>query len=321
MKDDCKIVVRPRGGLCNRMYVIAATHTLARRVNKKAKIVWVIDWRLGTRYEDLFQPLEGLSLDTYFWKGAEQKGSMLERACAAYYSTTVFNTTKLSQHTSRLSILANLPYYSEIRWRLLRWTKQQLRRAEFDVIIESGQTRSGLAESEIENVRRSKKTLMITNHEFIEPDIEYGTFFRLQPELRKLVDTATQDITNETIGVHIRRTDHGRAIQKSPEEAFRHAMRKEINQNPDVTFFLATDSAETKQSFQREFGDRILSNDVPLTRRSTSGLQGAIIDLYGLARTRKVLGSQVSTFSGMAAKIGGIPLVRISQEDTLSLQR
>lgn len=320
MKDGCEIVVRPRGGLCNRMYVIAAAHTLARRVNKKAKIVWVIDWRLGTRYEDLFQPLEGLSFDTYFWKGAEQEGSMLERARAAYYSTTVFNTTKLSQHTSRLSVLANLPYYSEIRWRLLRWTKQQLRRAEFDVIIESGQTRSGLAESEIENVRRSKKTFMITNHEFIEPDIEYGTFFRLQPELRKLVDTATQDITNETIGVHIRRTDHGRAIQQSPEEAFRHAMRKEVKQNPDATFFLATDSAETKQSLQEAFGSRILSADVPLTRKSTNGIQGAITDLYGLAKTKKILGSHASTFSGMAAKIGGIPLVRVSSEEAIPIQ-
>lgn len=312
MSNKCKIVVRPRGGLCNRMHVIAASHTLAKKIGGKAKIVWVVDWRLGTRYEDLFQPIEGIPFDTYFWKGGEQEGSMLERAYAAYYSTTVFDATKLPDHNPKFFNLTDLPYYPAIRWRSLRWAKQKIRSAEFDLVIENGETKTGLTEDKIEAIRQSKKTLLITNHEFIESDIAYGTLFNLQPELRRLVDAATQKITDNTVGVHIRRTDHDRAIRQSPEESFRCAMEKEIKENRDVTFFLASDSAETKQSLKQEFGRRILFNDIPLTRKSTSGIQGAIVDLYGLARTKKILGSHVSTFSGMAARIGGIPLVRVS---------
>lgn len=286
------IVVRPRGGLCNRMQVIAATHTIAAQLSKCAEIVWVVDWEMGARYDELFEPIEDMPLTTYRWMGAEREGSILERARASYYSVA--------------------------QRRPIRWLNRQLRRLEFDLIIGNEDTKGRLAESKIAAIQRSKKALMVTNHEFIKPDIAYASLFTLQPKLKELVDVAVKDITDHTIGVHIRRGDHGRAIKQSPENAFRRVIEEEIKENPNATFFLATDSAETKKSFQKEFSDRILSNDVPLTRKSTSGLQGAIIDLYGLARTKKILGSQVSTFSSMAAKIGEIPLVRVSSEEVVS---
>lgn len=320
-ENNCRIVVRPRGGLCNRMHAIAATYTLARKIGRKAKVVWVVDWSLGTRYENMFQPIENIVFDTYRWKGAEQRGTMLERAYAAYYSTTVFDTTRLHDYSPKIFSLTDLPHYSAVRWRLLRWVKQQLRSFEFDLVIESEQTKKGLTNEEVEAVQQSGKTLIITNYEFIKPETTYSSLFKLKPQLRKLVDDATQNVTDRTIGVHIRRGDHERAIRQSPEDAFRRAMKEEIEKDPNATFFLATDSEETKQSLQKEFDNRrILSNDVPLTRKSTSGLQGAIIDLYSLARTRKILGSRVSTFSGMAAKIGGIPLLRVSSKEMASMQ-
>lgn len=321
MKDRCGIVVRPQGGLCNRMRAIAATYTLARKVDKKTQLVWVVDGELGACYEELFQPIEGIPVTTYRWGGAEQKGSILERMRAAYYSKTIFNpSSNLLHGPSKVLDLTNLPKYRAVRWKLLRWIKRQARRVEFDLAILQGPAKSKLTESEIESITSSRKTLIITQYEFIKPDIPYETLFRLQPKLKELVDTAARNITDQTIGVHIRRTDHGRAIEKSPESAFRRVMKTKIKVDPDATFFLATDSAETKKSLQEEFGDRILSNDVPLTRGNTSGLQGAVIDLYCLAQTKKILGSHVSSFSKVAAKIGGIPLVRVSPENEVTTQ-
>jgi hypothetical protein len=268
------------------MRVMAATYTLAARTNKKAKVVWVVDWEMGARYEDLFQPIDHIPVDTYWWKGAEREGNLIERAWASYYSVS--------------------------DRRIIRWTNQQLRRLEFDFVVANDQAKRGLAAREIQAVQEAEKVLFTTHHDFIKPEVEYSELFNLQPELKRLVDAAAHDITDQTIGVHIRRGDHGRAIRQSPEEAFRRAIEKKIEENPDVTFFLATDSAETKQRLQDEFGSYILTNDVPLTRENASGLQGAVIDLYCLARTQKIFGSCVSTFSSTAAKIGDIPLVRIS---------
>jgi len=274
-ETDGTLVVRPRGGLCNRMQVIAAAHTLARRTGKELNVVWVIDWRLGASYGSLFQPIEGVKIDVFEWEG-----NLREWAYATYYSVA--------------------------QRRIFQWVNRQIRQYDFDLVIDNDHTKNGISREVIDHVHRSNKVFMLTNHEFIEPEVRYDQFFRLTPGLERAVHTASEKIDKNTVGVHIRRGDHGRAIRKSPENAFRRLMHREIEKNPEVTFFLASDSAETKRRFGEEFVDRIVANELTLQRDSVSGVEGAVVDLYCLAKTTKIIGSQVSTFSEMAAKIGGI---------------
>jgi hypothetical protein len=51
------LVLRPVGGLCNRMLAIASAIQLAKDSNKSLKIIWERDAMLNASFEDLFKAL------------------------------------------------------------------------------------------------------------------------------------------------------------------------------------------------------------------------------------------------------------------------
>lgn len=108
------------------------------------------------------------------------------------------------------------------------------------------------------------------------------------------------------MGVHIRRTDNALSIAQSPTRLFIERMKKEIEQNSDTTFYLASDSEEDKRSIVNRFGNRVFTSVHKADRNSLEGMQEALIELYLLSRTRHVLGSVHSSFSETAAQIGKI---------------
>ena len=120
----------------------------------------------------------------------------------------------------------------------------------------------------------------------------------------------TRDFSAHPVGVHIRRTDNLPAIGKSSTEAFISSMDQELETHPDTVFYLATDDREEEAALREAFGDLILSNkDRDLSRDSISGIQDAMIDLYSLASTQKIIGSYFSSFTDIAADMHGIPKV------------
>ncbi|MBI4747970.1 MAG: hypothetical protein HY774_05745 [Acidobacteria bacterium] len=136
--------------------------------------------------------------------------------------------------------------------------------------------------------------------------------FRLIPELQERVETEASRFGAYTVGLHIRRTDHVRAIANSTTQKFIVAMQAEIAQHPSARFFLATDSPEEETTLRQFFPDRILTYQKrTLDRNSPEGIQDAVVDLYCLARTQKILGSIGSSFSRTASRIGECPLTMI----------
>lgn len=109
--------------------------------------------------------------------------------------------------------------------------------------------------------------------------------------------------------MHIRRTDNQPAIGKSSTDAFLDSMKKEIAADPDTMFYLATDDMREETRLREVYPDRILSNQNRCLRRdSQEGMQDALLDLYCLAATRKIIGSYFSSFTDIAADMHGIPL-------------
>ena len=76
----------------------------------------------------------------------------------------------------------------------------------------------------------------------------------------------------------------------------------------DTSIFLATDSTAVKKEFIDAFGARIITPQEEACRDSISGIRGGVVDLWTLASTQKIYGSAGSSFSPMAASIGGVPL-------------
>ena len=114
-----------------------------------------------------------------------------------------------------------------------------------------------------------------------------------------------------TVGVHIRGTDWGYipAVEKIITR-----MHAEVELDPNVKFFLASDGDERGQKVVDTFGDRLImyKNTRRARRRTLRGTQDAVVDLFGLASTSRIIGLDYSTFPILAALISNKPLLRIA---------
>lgn len=139
--------------------------------------------------------------------------------------------------------------------------------------------------------------------------------FHPTDEIQAKITALTDRFAPHMVGVHIRRTDNVTAIGKSGTDAFIRAMEAELAADPDVRFFLATDERKEEALLREHFGDKILSNENRiLDRNSAQGMQDAMIDLYGLAATDKILGSFWSSFTDVAAQMRGIPRIIVGED-------
>jgi hypothetical protein len=143
---------------------------------------------------------------------------------------------------------------------------------------------------------------------------------RLTPvaAIRDDLDRVTAPFAPPTVGVHIRRGDRlalkDTALEtlRSSERAFVRAMDGVLAANPNAMFFLATDTADVEDRFKARYGAMLLTN--PSKRFVSSVLdqpkdnqRDAVIDLFALARTSRILGSHNTSFTDMAATLSGVP--------------
>ena len=109
------------------------------------------------------------------------------------------------------------------------------------------------------------------------------------------------------VGLHIRRSDNEMSIKYSPTELFLEAIEKEIESNPSVKFYLATDDSQEEKLITERFGDRICTYRKRSVDRNTEvAIVDAMIDLTNLASCKKIYGSYYSSFSDVAAIWGNI---------------
>lgn len=128
------------------------------------------------------------------------------------------------------------------------------------------------------------------------------------PTLQARINEIVSRFAPHTIGIHIRRTDNTMSQQHSRLQDFHAAVQHEIAQDEQVRFFLCTDDAAVKAEFRERYGERILTQTSPVTRKTLAGMQDAVVDLWCLAHTQKILGSYWSSFTDMAAELRQIPL-------------
>lgn len=131
----------------------------------------------------------------------------------------------------------------------------------------------------------------------------------LQPiaRLRSRIDEASGGFGAHTIGVHVRRTDHVTSREQSPDAIFFTALDACIEQDDAAEFCLCTDDGDTLARFRERYGRRIITRaDRQLGRDSVGAIEDAVVDIFSLARCTRILGSEWSSFSRLAAQLGGI---------------
>lgn len=169
----------------------------------------------------------------------------------------------------------------------------------------------------LENRKARYLFLVIVTCENFFPSSEFrNDLFQLLPEVEELVKKETASFDENTIGVHIRRQDNEISIMNSPLELFEDRMHSEIKECPVTKFYIASDDYHVKNKFEDSplWKDKIMFTKGSLSRDSREGILQAVVELYTLAKTKKIIGSYWSSFSEIAAELGKIPLEVIKKE-------
>ena len=146
------------------------------------------------------------------------------------------------------------------------------------------------------------------------------SYYRHLKPLPNILDEVKKAVErhSDLVGVHVRRADHQVATRRSPLSSFVDAMEAEIEKNQLTKFFVASDSDDIVDKLVFQFPGRIITfSKTSLARDRETSIIDAMIDLYSLSRTRKIIGSYSSSFSEEAAKIGNIELMTIDIDDAV----
>lgn len=266
------ITVKPTSGFANRLRVIDSSLLLAKNYNHDLRIIWERNYELNCRFWKIF---------------SEELG---------------FNVTE--KYVSRL-------------------------KAKFSKKIPGMMKRSGikfpfgydivLVDDEIEKIKkisndfsfcRDADKIYIHSCHYFFVDKSSFKWFKPSENITKQADRYISGFSDNTIGVHIRRGDNITSIKYSRLSEFIRLMRIETERNENCQFFLATDSPIEEEKLKKEFGKRIITHKKILNRNSEQGIIDAIVDLWCLASTNKIIGSHYSSFSEVAAQLKGIELVQ-----------
>jgi hypothetical protein len=136
-----------------------------------------------------------------------------------------------------------------------------------------------------------------------------GKIFTPRKSILDRVSALTSCFSATTIGVHIRRTDHIKAMAACSVDDYIAEMDRLAQGDAQMKFYLATDDAAVKQKIVDKFGDRIITQQTRLSRSDNEGMVGSVVDLWALAATRQIIGSYGSSYSELAAELGNIEMV------------
>jgi hypothetical protein len=141
----------------------------------------------------------------------------------------------------------------------------------------------------------------IFHNDFHSRGIKILRRIQIHPSIQKM----TEGVKDGLVGIHIRRTDHVKCIEASPLALFEEYLEKADRGN----FYLATDDAEVKTAFKEKFTKHFIASPVvKLGRLSKEQQIHGIIDWLLLQKCTKIVASQGSSFSELAAWRAGIPL-------------
>jgi hypothetical protein len=267
-----KLTLIPSGGLANRIYAISSALGYCRDNNIQLRVIWFKDRGMGANFHHILVSNPDIK--------------DVEIIDARWYHS-----------------LYNKPRKGNL------WLPAIWQRFFFNKRINEFETNTTLR-SLIESIHTSacNKIHLISFSLFYEWE---GMFDWFKPItiIQNQIDKQISIFSGkQAIGVHIRRSDNERSIAESPTCLFVHKMRQEIETDPSVIFYLASDSVQEKQTLKELFGDKIITPSQKVERKSEQGIINALIELYTLASTRKIYGSSHSTYSALAAKIGKIPM-------------
>ncbi|MFR4128824.1 MAG: Nodulation protein Z (NodZ) [Roseburia inulinivorans] len=272
------IIIEPCAGLGNRMLALASAYEMAKKLDRKLMVIWKHEAGCNICSKDLFDisHIQVIDIGENGWKKEP-------------IETLKGNYIKRKYR----GIASSFVECDEIE----KWK------------VEGGYHK-------IEEKIAMQKTIYIKSYTNL-CEISRASFEILKPAEAVIQrgKNIFEKISEKTVGVHIRRTDHKDAIEKSPLELFYDRMEDEIEKH-DANFYVTTDDAEVLMKLKSQFSEKrlIIYEDKILDRNSTIGIQDALVDMICLSKCRKIIGSYRSTFSLIPSIMGEINLEMVIKD-------
>ena len=269
-----KISFVPVGGLANRFRAMASALALAEKTGSKLDFYWFQDWALNAPFDALFQPIhiEGVAI----------------------HPSSPVNL-----------LIYNRPRKKNL-WIPLVFQKLLFRNRLYEKTIYKLRLQTGY----FTNFVKEGRSYIASYHAVIPYEQRHlQALFKPVAEVQKALDERLQKMSEQYIGVHIRRTDNVDSIQHSPTELFYEQLDAELKLHPQTSIYLATDSEEVKKAFSERYGKNVTFSHQAADRNSISGIREALVEMLLLAHAQKIYGSYGSSYSELAADFGGNELI------------
>lgn len=273
------IIVRPVGGLANRMRVVAATVALAERCGTTVKCYWESNSELGANFLDLFKDSGRFAISS----GNEGK--------------------LLSSYKPGLCRQILSYCWNRVRGIHYYFTAGNVE----NVVSGSDSSDCHLFFDMIEPLVCAGKNVCFVSGNYLA-DLTDVSMFEPVESIQNTINEFASVFSEHTYGLHIRRTDNTWAIEHSPISMFCEVVEKKLNEDSDAKFYLSTDDPGTVSYLHNKYNDSIIVRPKSYGRDSLDAMKDAVVDMCLLARTSAIYGSFYSSFSEMAALIGNRPL-------------
>lgn len=276
------IIVKPVGGLANRMRVLAAAVQLAESLGDSVQCIWVASDELGASYTELFKKSDRFVL-------VENKDIKLKSS---------YKKDKIKR------LLADI-------WNKIHGVDYYFSIANVDAINNASGDYSCFFRK-ISPLLKKGKTVFFSSGSYLA-ELQGASLFEPTDELQGKIIEYASHFSQNTYGLHIRRTDNIWAIESSPLELFKKLIEDGIESNHDIVYYLSTDDKEVSKNISDSYGSHILVREKKYGRDSLAAMKDAVVDMWLLAKTQHIYGSYYSSFSEMSALIGKVKLTIVKQ--------
>ena len=277
--------VTDRLGIGNRLIPMGCVLSLAAELNYSPMMIWTSDEIIGgANFEDLFEPTD---LPFELVEGREAR---IMRAILFMHSSRLPPPKRISKRLRRLV--------------LLQYGKR--------IELPNGKIQAKFKDLLATNLLSFSK-IAFSTFGFIR----YGcdlSWLKPAPLIACRVTELKQEFAPNTVGVHIRGTD---CPYYPPVEKMITRMHTEVELDPNVKFFIASDGDQAEKRIFDVFGERLIkTNQSP--RTTLNGQQDAVVDLFGLASTSRIIGGGYSSFPLLASLVGNTPFLSMKNPSPIA---
>ncbi|PXF45642.1 hypothetical protein BWQ96_04546 [Gracilariopsis chorda] len=336
------LFIHTQNGLGNRLRALASGLAIARATQRVPVVVWEKDPHLGADIAEIFSTsANGSDIDTVLYKDLVVMHSFAEWRTVAAANCTWHGVSYMEK--DGLGAEPSVVMHFQMPNRTVDASESMRVARDVKVSDTKVQLTARHVELHDGDARLNSNggLIHVGKHVYFksayvantEPD-ELSTRSVVNHELRQLrpsaavmqiVDSLDGGALRNAIGVHIRsrslahdnvdvrtRCEYTRAgarvtdywRSRSSVAVFVKKMRWAIRREKHVRFFVATDDVAVLRSLRKRFGERIMWIERGCDDRREGCVKFAMADLMCLARTRKIYGSNWSSFSEAAGRLG-----------------